>query len=360
MEKTVFLETHNLQNRATGLGTFNYELIKGLSQLELNDLKLILNTDNISSLKAEFGNKFNYHKYIGLTRYKYFRPPFKYDLWHSVNQNTRIEPFLSKHYLLTIHDVNFFEEISSDMEHKKNKAFIAKLERANAITYISEYAKKQAHSLYNIPKVPEYVIHNGNPISTIMDTSKFISPVTTTKPFLYTIGDFLERKNYLALVDMMVHLKDFNLIISGNNNKHYGKQVAQHIINNNLQDRIFLTGKVSEMAKQFYLANCLAFVFPSYREGFGLPPIEAMKFGKPIFLSNKTSLPEIGGKDAYYWDHFDPEYMKDQLINGLDHFFANKSSIQHNLKERADSFNWKKAASQYLKVYHSILNLDNI
>ncbi len=77
-----------------------------------------------------------------------------------------------------------------------------------------------------------------------------------------------------------------------------------------MQNRVFLTGKVDDIAKQFYLSKCHAFVFPSIREGFGLPPIEAMHFGKPIFLSNKTSLPEIGGEHCYYWDNFDPEYMK--------------------------------------------------
>jgi glycosyltransferase involved in cell wall biosynthesis len=55
------------------------------------------------------------------------------------------------------------------------------------------------------------------------------------------------------------------------------------------------------VCKQFYLSKCHAFVFPSIREGFGLP--QAMHFGKPVFLSNKTSLPEVGGKHAYYWDN---------------------------------------------------------
>lgn len=355
MKKTVFLETHNIQNRATGLGVFNYELIKGFSQLEYNDLNLTVNVNNISKLKSEFKDKFKYNQYISLTRYKFFRPPFKYDLWHSVNQNTKIEPYFCKNYLLTIHDVNFIEEISSDLNHKKNKAFIAKLERSTAITYISEYAKKQAHSYFDIPKVPEFVIHNGNPISSILDTSKYISPINIDKPFLYTIGDFIERKNFLALVNMMIHIKDFNLIISGNNNKHYGKQVEQLILDNNLQDRVFLTGRVDEIAKQYYLSNCLAFVFPAFREGFGLPPIEAMKFGKPVFLANKTSLPEIGGEHAYYWDNFDPEYMKDRLMNGLEHFFENQTIMEQHMKKRADCFNWKTAAGEYLKIYNSIL-----
>ncbi|TRX02779.1 glycosyltransferase family 4 protein [Flavobacterium gawalongense] len=355
MSKTVFLETHNLKNKATGLGTFNYELIKGLYQLDFNDLKLTLNAKNPEILEAEFGNKFSYNKYNSLSRHSIFRTRKKHDLWHSVNQNTKVEPFRVNKYLLTIHDVNFVEEISSDMNHKANKLFVSKLEKSTAITYISEFAKKQTHQYFKVPNVPEYVIHNGNPITTILDTSNFVSNIPLDKPFLYSIGDFLERKNFLSIAKMMMHITDFNLIISGNNNKPYGIEIATFITENNLQNRVFLTGKVDDIAKQFYLSKCYAFLFPSIREGFGLPPIEAMHFGKPVFLSNKTSLPEIGGENAYYWDNFDPEYMKTTLTDGLNHFYNNQNEMELLMKERAASFNWKVAAAEYLKVYHEIL-----
>lgn len=355
MIKTVFLETHNLKNKATGLGTFNYELIKGLFQLDFNNLELTLNSKNPELLEAEFGNKFNYHKYNELSRIKLFRTRKKHDLWHSLNQNTKVEPFQVNKYLLTVHDVNFAEEISSDMNHKVNKLFRAKLEKSTAITYISEFAKKQTHQYFTVPNIPEYVIHNGNPITTILDTSGFVSKIPVDKPFLYSIGDFLERKNFLSIVKMMAHINDFNLIISGNNNKEYGFEILKFIQDNNLQNRVFLTGKVDDVAKQYYLSNCHAFLFPSIREGFGLPPIEAMRFGKPIFLSNKTSLPEIGGEHCYYWDNFDPENMKKVLFEGLSHFYKNQLEMETFMKERAESFNWKVAGSQYLKVYEKCL-----
>lgn len=355
MSKLVFIESHNLKNKATGLGTFNYELIKGLSQLEFNRLELTLNAKNPEILEAEFGNKFNYHKYNELSRLKVFRTRKKNDLWHSLNQNTKVEPYHVNNYLLTIHDVNFVEEISSDMNHKANKNFLAKLKKSTVITYVSEFTKKQTHQHFKVPNVPEYIIHNGNPITTILDTSRFISKIPIDKPFLYSIGDFLERKNFLSLVKMMVHITDFNLIISGNNKKEYGLEIAKFIQDNNLQNRVFLTGKVDDVAKQYYLSNCHAFLFPSIREGFGLPPIEAMHFGKPIFLSNKTSLPEIGGKHSYYWDNFDPENMKMVLMDGLNHFYSNQNEMESLMKERAASFNWKMAATEYLKIYEKCL-----
>ncbi len=354
-KRTVFLETHNINNRNTGLGTFNYELLKGLNQLSFDDLELHVNAGKITPLQDEFGDKFKYHQYIGYHRYKAFRTLKKYDLWHSVNQNIKVEPRFNTKYLLTIHDVNFVEEISSDLNHKRNKTFIEKLNNSSAITYISEFAKKQTHDAFKVPDVPEYIIYNGNPISTLLDTSSYIPIQPIDKPFFYTIGDFWERKNYGAIINMMKHIKDFNLIISGNNNKPYGKEIQELIVQNKLENQVFLTGKVSDLGKQYFMKNCSAFLFPSIREGFGLPIIEAMSFGKPVFLSDKTSLPEIGGDVAYYWRNFDPEYMKNVLEEGLNEYEKNKSQLEESIIKRAKSFNWKSAASQYLEVYKEIL-----
>ena len=156
---------------------------------------------------------------------------------------------------------------------------------------------------------------------------------------------------------MMQNIDDFNLIISGNNNKNYGEIIKNLIVELKLENKVFLTGKVSNVQKHFYLKTCKAFVFPSIREGFGLPPIEAMKYKKPVFLSNLTSLPEIGSSAAYYWDNFDPEYMKKTLFEGLNHFETNKKEMESIIFERADFFDWDKSAKEYLAIYRSLLSL---
>lgn len=351
----IFLETHNIKNRATGLGTFNYELIKGFSKIDLQGFDLILNSKNPAELQSEFDKIFKYHQYKSISRYKIFRNRNNYDLWHSVNQNTKIEPYNPKNYLLTVHDVNFVEEDSAEISLKNKKSFLEKLKKASAITYISEFAKKQTHDNFKVPAVPEFIIHNGNPISNLADLKDFKTNFSIEKPFFYSIGDFIPRKNFEAIIKMMVHIEDFNLIISGDNEKPYGKEMENLIVINKLQKKVFFTGKVADKSKQYYMANCVAFLFPSIREGFGLPPIEAMSFGKPIFLANKTSLPEIGGKDCYYWNDFDPEYMKTVLIDGLHNFNSNRSKMELAMKTRAASFDWKIAANQYLEVYKKLL-----
>ena len=275
-----------------------------------------------------------------------------------MNQNIKIEPYHDIPYLLTVHDVNFIDEVSSDLNHEVNVRFQNKLYRSHAITYISEYAKKSTHKYFKVPDIPEYVIYNGNPIQEITLPETHQLKLNSTKPYLYSIGEFTKRKNFHTLVEMLEFLPDYNLILSGNNSTNYADdKLSKTIQKLGFENRVIITGKISEKDKQYYMQNCDAFVFPSLREGFGIPPIEAMRFGKPVFLSNNTSLPEIGGADAFYWDSYEPKYMAKIVNDGLSFFTRNKESLTKKYIEHAKSFNWDNAAKEYISVYRKILNL---
>lgn len=354
--KQVFLESHNIKNLYFGFGQFNHHLIKGLYAAQVEDIKMILHAKDIHTLKNEFGDYFGYKKYFSFRRYKSLRIRKKYDLWHSLNQNITIEPYHNIPYLLTVHDVNFVHEVSNDMNHIRNVRFKEKLERCNAIAYISNFAKDATHKYFNVPNVPEYVIYNGNTIGEINIPTDYKPQFVSKNPFLFTIGEINERKNFHTLVEMLQLLPDINLIISGKNTTKYAEKIKTLTVKYKLEDRVFLTGKISEKDKYYYMQNCMSFVFPSLREGFGIPPIEAMSFGKPIFLANKTSLPEIGGSHAFYWNQFDPEYMATSFEKGMDIYENNEEAYQLAYKDRAASFSWNKAATEYLDVYRKILN----
>lgn len=352
----VFLESHNIKNQHFGFGQFNYHLIKGLYNADISDFKMTLHAKNIAALKDEFGNYFDYKSYKSITRHPIFRIKKKYELWHSLNQNIKIEPYHNIPYLLTVHDVNFIEEVSSDMNHKANLLFKEKLNRSNAITYISNFAKESTHKHFKVPDVPEYVIYNGNPIREISVSENHKPKLDSKRPFLFSIGEFTTRKNFHSLVEMLALLPDYNLVLSGNNSTEYASgKLAETIKKHKLESRVIITGKIDDLDKQYYLQNCSAFVFPSLREGFGIPPIEAMRFGKPVFLSNNTSLPEIGGEYAFYWENYDAKHMADIFEKGMDIFETNKDIYTKAYIERANSFNWDSSALEYAEVYRSIL-----
>ena len=80
-----------------------------------------------------------------------------------------------------------------------------------------------------------------------------------------------------------------------------------------------------------------------------------MRFGKPVFMSNNTSLPEIGGSHAFYWEHYGPEYMAEVLKKGLLVYESDKKRLSNMYVAHAKSFDWKDSANQYLEVYQSVL-----
>lgn len=345
---SVFLEAHNIRNRNKGLGVFNFQLIKRL--VDINDsYRLVINMENKSLMKYFESPYTDFHKYTSLQRHAIFRVKGRYDVWHSLNQNTKIEPFFKTNYVLTIHDV------ISHNNKKYKKRLEDKIERANAITYISNFVKQETHQYFKIGShIKEYVIYNGTPLYSV-DTSQFNPIEAAQTPFFFAIGDFQERKNFHSLVEMMRLLPDYKLIIAGQNTSPYAESIKTLINRYHLHERVILAGRISDEAKQYYMQHAEAFLFPSTQEGFGLPIVEAMHWGKPVFLSKLTSLPEVGGDVAYYWDNFDPEEMKHRLEEGLSHFQSNKEQTEQKLQARAAFFSWERAAREYLQVYADVL-----
>jgi len=357
MKPKIFLEAHNIKNKFTGFGQFNYHLIKAIANEDIDDLQFVINSKITNDLKKEFSTKFIYHTYHSITRHRPFRIKKRFDLWHSLNQNIKIEPFYDIPYVLTVHDVHFVDGDGFDNPMKEMARFQKKLDRSSAITYISEFAKKHTHEHFKIPSVPEYVIYNGNTILDVSLADNYRSNLKINRPFLFSIGAATKRKNFGSLVEMLKFLPQYDLVLAGDNNTEYKEELLKLIAKSGLEDHIHFIGRVTDTEKQYYYKNCEALVFPSLREGFGIPPIEAMTFGKPVFLSNRTSLPEVGGEHAFYWDHFEPKYMADVLNNGLKMYHQNVSFYRDWYINQASNFNWQKAAKSYLNVYRNILNV---
>jgi len=110
---------------------------------------------------------------------------------------------------------------------------------------------------------------------------------------------------------------------------------------------------ISDAQKSWLYANCAAFLFPSLTEGFGLPPLEAMHFGKPVFLSRLTSLPEVGGDAAAYFDGFEPLAMRRCIEAALPALATRTDAI----RAHAAGYTWDRAGDAYLALYRDLLGL---
>ena len=119
-------------------------------------------------------------------------------------------------------------------------------------------------------------------------------------------------------------------------------------------ERIVFTGYLSNACVEQYFRHCDAFILPSLSEGFGIPVLEAFYFGKPILCSNTTSLPEVAGDAAQYFDPLIPESIAAAMIN----FYRRPEIAEEFVKkgsERLQLFSWNKAAKETVLLYKKVL-----
>jgi glycosyltransferase involved in cell wall biosynthesis len=299
-----------------------------------------------------FGNEVKYIKYNWWMRHFPRLLPFM-DVWHSTDQRPRFKPYNEKtKYILTIHDFNYEYEKNGLTKEKYRKNMQALILRANQIICISNFTKSEAE---------RYVDLTSKKIDVILNGVEFFDEKIATKPafvgedekYFFTIGEVREKKNFQVLLDMMKLMPDKTLFIAGNQPTDYAKRIQKRITDENITN-VHLVGKVSNGERIWLYKNCEAFVFPSLFEGFGLPIIEAMQFGKPVFSSQETSLKEIGGNCAFFWDNFSPEHMKSVVENGL-RLFEKEKSLEEKNRKYAHRFSYEANLTNYIQLYQSLM-----
>src|SRR5438552_5964687 len=337
-------------NSYNGLYHFCYQLGKHLSLEAPGDMHLHFYVPKAQ--RNVFGQNIDYLTQYSLHKY-FHQLTNRFDIWHVATTLSWYRPYGTKtKNIYTIHDLNFLQE--EEYSHSIRKKYLSliqqRIERADYLTFISKFALEQAKEYLQPGDKPYSIIYNGcNMPEEIINDPAYIP----NKPFLFSIGQFHSRKNFHVLPALLVG-NEYELIIAGMNDFAYTDKVIGEAKKLNVNDRLKLIGAISDEEKSWYYENCMAFVFPSIGEGFGLPVLEAMYFGKPVFLSRLTSLPEVGGDVAYYFDNFDPACMKEVFENGMHHYKC--SHPQEKIMGRAKNFSWKKAADEYLNVYRKFLN----
>ena len=283
----------------------------------------------------------------------FFPEPNRFALVHFTDQYCRLRPYkVSAKKILTIHDLNPLHE--DFLPERKIKKYLDKLNRyidsCDRIVAISQFVAADVAKNFPAAKDKISVIYNGADVLYVGDAHQ--PDYLPQKPFLFAIGHIGPKKNFHVLPPLLQG-NDYELVISGIETD-YKNKILEMAAQYNCSDRVKITGPITEADKAWYYKNCSAFVFPSLAEGFGLPVIEAMHFGKPVFLSTLTSLPEIGGDAAFYFSNFDPANMQQVFANGMETFEAENRA--EKVKQHALQFNWDETARQYLALYNECLN----
>ncbi len=238
--------------------------------------------------------------------------------------------------------------------------FWKSLKKADKIIVPSEFIFNQAINEYRIEKSLLRIVYPGvdhkmfreYPVEKIKTT---IDKYSLPDKFILFVGSIEPRKNLknLLLAYQMLpdYLKrEFKLVLVGFSG--WKNKDIMEILKKN-KENIIYTGYVSEeeLACIYNIASLL--VFPSFYEGFGLPPIEAMACGCPILVSNKASLPEVCKDAAGYFEPDKPESISEAIVRVMDDEDLRKNLMIKG-KERSKFFRWDKTSREILNIFEEV------
>ena len=231
----------------------------------------------------------------------------------------------------------------------KKRAFA----RADHIISISNSTKNDLVRLFDLKPEKISVVHLA--AETLPLTQKKLSSLSTTKPFILFVGGRAGYKNFSGLLQAVASshemIKEFDIIAfgSGEFNIDELKMIKKLKFGTNQVRQI--TGPDGVLAELF--SSAAAFVYPSLYEGFGLPPLEAMANQCPVISSNTSSMPEVIGDAAEF---FNPNNIEEMMtaIEAVVLSASRSAELTRKGLERLKDFSWQKCAQETLDIYKMI------
>jgi glycosyltransferase involved in cell wall biosynthesis len=357
----ITIDLERLKMPHCGLGQYSLHLGRALAKLAGDDVRLRFflpqaQASHFADLDVDFDYVKPWRREAWLRSLRPMVRPFagaRADLWHASHQQAKYLPVDPRTpLLLTIHDLNFLREARPAKIARELKSVQALVDRATAVTAISQFVAGEVRQHLNLRGKPISVIYNG---AFAGPRGQGVRPKWLPEgPFLFTIGDITPKKNFHVLVDFLARVPGYRLVIAGNKHHAYAAEIESQVSAKQLGQRVSLPGPITDAERVWLYEQCEALVFPSKTEGFGLPVIEAMSLGRPVFVSHGTSLPEVAGPLGFYWHNYSPDQMADVFHAGMQ-TFARDPEYSRKLQAYAGRFTWERAAEGYLAVYREVL-----
>lgn len=254
-----------------------------------------------------------------------------------------------------------------DMIHEKHPELFPKndstsrrklsaIKRADHIICISENTRKDLIELFGVSQEKTTTIHLGFSLSHCGPEIDFSPP--TERPYILYVGARNCHKNFDGLLSAFgksTLLQRNSAIIAfggGDFSAHERSRMNELGAGDN---NIFHMSGSDSILSQLY-RNATVFVYPSLYEGFGIPPLEAMGFDCPVACSNASSMPEVVGDAALYFDPCNSESLKDAMETLFESPSQRKELIERG-RLRLRQFSWEKCASETLAVYRNVIGL---
>lgn len=353
-----------------GIGRYSLELLTAMLKQNTVDKFVVFyhtknnNPDDIAELK-KLGvelvptniRHYSFAEQIVLPR---IINKYNLDIVHFPNFNVPI--LYRKPFVVTIHDM-VHHKISG---HKKSRLwkfylyqYIIKkaAENAKRIITVTETSKEEVVSYLNIDPDKITVTYEAPATHDVPTTNiaRVKEKYLLSRPYFLFVGTLERKKNIPMLtkafdIFLSKYKFDMDLVIAGKVDQHY-PEVKEQILDISHSNRLVLTGFIEDTDQAALYQGAYAFITASLHEGFGLPGLEAMRYGLPVLASNTAVFNEVYDNGAIYFDPLDPEDIAEHMkLVAQDQKFH--AQMQQKSVARVVMFDWADTAKQTLEIYH--------
>lgn len=359
--------------RGTGIGTYTYQLINNLNKLDsINDYLIFI--PEASPLDINFSKNFAISNISEKNSSNFWEGVNVPNILHGENLQLYHVPQngvgipLNKQcpFVITLHDVIPFrmpETVSDRYIHIFNEVLPKIVSLCDGIITVSDFSKYDIAKAFNYPLNKIYVTHlAAENIYKPLDKKCCMEIIKTkysiNSNFILYVGGFSPRKNISGLLKAFAKAaskleKGMQLVIAGYKGKSYEmyKALCERL---NISEKVVFPGfiDINDMPCLYNASSLL--VYPSFYEGFGLPPVEAMACGTPVIASNVTSIPEITKDNALLIDPNNIDELSNTIITALYDLDLRKLLIAKGLT-LSNTLNWRNTAISTINAYQNII-----
>lgn len=352
----------------TGIGRYVERLVTHLSAIDdRNEYVLFLRRrgyDWWQPPNARWSKVLADHHWYGLAEQRHMPGIFrraKLDLLHVPHFNV---PMLTRGpFVVTIHDLildEFPTERATTLEPilfaVKFRAYRLAVRHAvrdsRAIITVSEHSKSRLMERFKVASEKIAVTYES--VDPLPEAVPFeiLAEHGVRRPYLLHVGNSYPHKNLERLVTAVElssrRRNDFQLVLVGKAD-YFSERLHREIIKRNISNVLFYGFAADQELSALY-QHAQAYFFPSLSEGFGLPGLEAMQAGTPVYAAQASCLPEVFGNGAAYFDPYDPAAMARSIEQAL-HDTLQRQRLIAAGRERLTHYAWRRMAKQTLDVY---------
>jgi glycosyltransferase involved in cell wall biosynthesis len=285
---------------------------------------------------------------------------YNLDLVHFPNFNVPI--LYKKPFVVTIHDMVHHKIGGAKKSHLVHFMAYKKVienagQKAKKVITVSQASKKDIADYLQLPPEKIQVIYEGNSLKTEVEQTlvdRVKKSYLISRPYFLFVGVLERKKNIVNLTRgfdyfLQKYKANMDLVIVGKTDSHY-PEIKHHALDIKHSNHLVFTSAVDDWELRALYKGAYAFISASLHEGFGLPGVEALGFGLPLLVSNISVFNEIYDNAALYFNPLDPEDIGEKL-NLLVRDGQFYEQFSQKSFERAQLFDWNKAAQETLGIY---------